>query len=77
MATYKRATARLRAAGIPDIEIVGSLHGPYPHYPQRYYVRQTSRCFPTPDAAADAVLAGFRPTLTETDRTPQAADSRA
>lgn len=66
MAVYKRATAKLRAAGIADVEIRGGLGGPCVTYPKLYYVRQTSRCFPTPDAAAQAVIDGYRPTITAT-----------
>ena len=58
--TYKRATAKVRAAGIEDIIIEKSLWGASPHNPM--FERQTSQCFKTPDAAAEAVIGGFRPT---------------
>ena len=57
---YKRATAKLRAAGIEDIDIVKRLYGAAPE--NILFEQQTSQCFPTPEAAAQAVIAGFRPT---------------
>ena len=57
---YKRATARLRAAGIMTINIEKRLWGATPHLIS--VRRQTSKCFKTPDEAADAVIAGYRPT---------------
>ena len=58
--TYKRATKKLLAAGITDILIVKRLYGAAPECLN--WERQTSRCFATPDEAANAVIAGFRPT---------------
>jgi len=60
---YKRATAKLRAAGIEDIYIYKRLYGASPE--NIMFERQTSQCFRTPDEAADAVIAGFRPTQLE------------
>lgn len=56
---YKRATARIRAAGIEDIVIKSGLWGPYPHDPRLR--AQSSACFKTWQEAADAVIEGFRP----------------
>lgn len=58
--TYKRATKKLRDAGIEDIDIVKRLYGPAPENIR--WERQTSSCFKTPDEAAQAVIDGFRPT---------------
>jgi hypothetical protein len=57
---YKRATQALRQAGICDIQIVKRLYGASPEHVE--WERQHSRCFRTPREAAQAVLAGFRPT---------------
>ena len=56
---YKRATAKLRAAGIEDIYIVKRLYGATPE--NVMWERQQSRCFSTPDEAAQAVINGYRP----------------
>lgn len=57
--TYKRATSQLRAAGIAHIVIAKRLWGASPHDPR--FPRQRSQCFPTWQAAVQAVLDGFRP----------------
>ena len=57
---YKRATQRLRAAGIENITIYKRLYGAAPE--NDLWERQTSQCFATPKEAAEAVLRGFRPT---------------
>ena len=57
---YKRATARIKAAGIEDIQIVKRLYGASPEHIM--FERQHSQCFPTPNQAAEAVIQGFRPT---------------
>ena len=57
---YKRATAKVRAAGIQDIQIVKRLYGASPE--NIMFERQHSQCFATPEAAALAVIQGFRPT---------------
>ena len=57
---YKRATQKLKDAGIEDIHIVKRLYGAAPE--DRRYTQQTSQCFATPARAVAAVLAGFRPT---------------
>ena len=60
---YKRATKKLKDAGINDIVIVKRLWGATPHYVS---VRaQISTCFKTPDEAVKAVINGFRPTVKE------------
>lgn len=56
---YKRATARIRAAGIEHIVVKGGFYGPYPHDPRLR--AQSSHCFKTWQEAADAVIGGFRP----------------
>ena len=56
---YKRATKKLRDAGIQDIQIVKRLYGAAPE--NIMYERQTSRCFASPALAVEAVIAGFRP----------------
>ena len=56
---YQRATAQLRAAGIPSLVIEKRLYGASPFDPR--LPRQRSQCFPTWQAAVQAVLAGFRP----------------
>ena len=57
---YKRATKQLRAFGIDDVVIVKRLHGATPELTDSRH--QTSRCFQTPQAAVEAIVAGFRPT---------------
>ena len=57
---YKRATQRLRDAGIEDITIYKRLYGAAPENDR--WERQTSQCFATPREAAEAVINGFRPT---------------
>ena len=57
--TYKRATAQLRAAGIPSLVIEKRLYGASPSDPR--LPRQRSQCFPTWQDAVQAVLEGFRP----------------
>ena len=56
---YKRATERLRDAGITDISIYKRLYGATPE--NDLWDRQTSQCFSTPMEAAQAVIDGFRP----------------
>lgn len=58
---YKRATARLKAAGIDDIVIKKGLWGPYPANTNA--TKQASRCFDTWQEAAEAVIAGYRPSV--------------
>ena len=60
---YKRATQQLRDAGILDIDICESLWGPCPEYPGLFGLWQTSKCFATPTQAAQAVIDGYRPTV--------------
>jgi len=60
---YKRATKKLRDVGITDIVIVKGAWGPYPR--STVAKRQKSKCFATPNAAAQAVIDGFRPTVEE------------
>lgn len=57
---YKRATAKLIAAGISNITIVRRRHGASPEVTG--VRRQTSRCFDSPDVAAAAVIGGYWPT---------------
>lgn len=59
---YKRATKRLLNSGIEDIQIVRGLWGAAPE--NVMYERQHTRCFPSADEAATAVIDGFRPTRT-------------
>ena len=66
---YKRATAKLRAAGIEDIDIVKRLWGATP-FSNTLLEWQTSQCFRTPEEAAAAVIAGFRPTQHRADESP-------
>lgn len=56
---YKRATAQLRTAGIPFLVIEKCLWGASPRDPRLRH--QRSQCFPTWQAAVQAVLDGFRP----------------
>ena len=56
---YKRATQKLRDAGIKHITIYRRLYGAAPEDDR--WERQTSRCFKTPLEAAQAVIDGFRP----------------
>lgn len=58
---YKRATVRLRAAGIEDIVIRGGTYGPYPYHTKA--LRQSATCFKSVQEAIEAVLAGYRPTI--------------
>lgn len=59
---YKRATAKLQAAGITDIQIHKCLYGAVP---RTIGVKaQTATVYKTPDEAVAAVLAGYRPTVT-------------
>ena len=56
---YKRATEKLRKAGVEHIVIKKQLWGATPY--DTRLLRQTSQCFRTPMQAADAVIDGFRP----------------
>jgi len=58
---YKRATRQLRDAGIEHIVIVKRLWGPAPSDTRA--ISQTSQCFKSWQAAVQAVLAGYRPTV--------------
>ena len=73
--TYKRATHRLRAAGIEDIIIVRRLYGAAPE--NIMWERQHSQCFRTANEAAEAVLDGFRPThISPSDEPPPPTPAR-
>ena len=63
---YKRATKKLRAAGIDDIIIVKGLWGPYPENVTA--TEQASRCFSSWQEAVQAVLDGFRPRVKKTGK---------
>ena len=56
---YKRATQKLRDAGIEDIYIYKRLYGASPE--NIMYQRQTAQCFRSPDEAVHAVIGGYRP----------------
>jgi hypothetical protein len=60
---YKRATKRIRDAGIEHIVVVKRLWGPAPEDTRA--TKQTSQCFPSWQAAAQAVIGGFRPEVHE------------
>lgn len=59
---YKRATAKLQAAGITNIQIHKCLYGAVPRLIGMK--AQTATVYKTPDEAVSAVLSGYRPTVT-------------
>ena len=69
---YQRATKKLHDAGITNINIVKRLYGATPHLIGAR--KQQSTCFKTPELAADAVLAGFRPTDLSHELAPEGLD---
>lgn len=60
---YKRATKLLVNAGIDHIVIEKSLWGPAPSDTRAR--SQTSRCYPSWEEAAKAVIDGYRPRVLE------------
>ena len=63
---YKRATAQIRKAGIEHIVIVKRLWGAAPEDARAK--KQTSQCFESWQAAAQAVIDGYRPEVHELKR---------
>lgn len=59
---YRRATTKLKAAGITDIQIHKCLYGAVPRVIGASV--QTAIVYKTADEAAAAVLAGYRPSTT-------------
>lgn len=59
---YKRATKKLRAAGIEHLQIIKGIYGPYLYDPRAN--RQESTVHKTPDACIDAAINGERPRIT-------------
>ena len=58
---YKRATKKLRDAGIEDVQVIKGAYGPYLYDPRAN--RQQSLCHKTPDDCVDAAIKGERPTI--------------
>ncbi len=62
---YKRATKKLRDAGIDNLEITKGIYGPYLYDPRAD--RQESVVHKTPDACVEAAIKGERPRITITE----------
>ncbi len=56
---YKRATKKLRDAGIEHLQVIKGVYGPYLYDPR--VNRQQSVCHKTPDACVEAAIKGERP----------------